>query len=193
MKRLLFIALVVLLASCQPAFINGKPDEYSPYFNVPVDSKIILRKAVTVPARDDSVYFQRGRVLRWQDVNVYGAYCSLKLADKRDASQTVNPDEFPVRRITQERRFRLGSSVSSGIQVASADMLRLAAIDNEDSGFTYEVLATVMFLRSERQSNVSEVACADWSTPQGITPISVNKIRQVLGDWFELQLAPTAP
>jgi hypothetical protein len=170
------------------------PNEASPYFTVPVDSRLVLRQAVTVPAGDDHVFFQRGRAMRWNEVNIYGTYCSLRLAVRRDIPQTINPDEFVVRKVSQERRFRLAHAPASGrIQVAALGRTSVAAIDTEDSGFTYEVLATVMSLQSSRQPDVSELACADWSTPQGVTPISVRRIRQALGDRIELQLARSTP
>jgi hypothetical protein len=192
MKHIVVILFAAVLAACQPAFINGVPNEASPYFTVPLDSKLVLRQALTVPAGEGSVYFQRGRVVRWSEVNVYGTYCSLKLSTKSSAPQTISPDELVVRRVSEERRFRLTRS-SPRVQVAALGRIPVASIDTDDSGFTYEVLATVMQLQSARQSDVTEMACADWSTPQGITPISVRKIRQTLGDWFDLRLAPVSP
>jgi len=178
MKHIALIGLTASLVACQPAFINGVPNEASPYFTVPVDSKVILRKSVTVPAGEETAFFQRGQAMPWNKVNQYGTYCSLKLAVRRDAPQTINPDELVVRKVTQENRFR----------VAYAPGTKLATLDT-DSSFTYEVLSTVMQVQSARQPDIKEMACADWSTPQGITPISVRKMRQALGDWADLQIA----
>lgn len=189
MKYIALIVLTTLLIACQSAFIDGVPNEASPYFTVPVDSTLSLRQMVTLPAGDNNIYFQRGRAMRWNEVNVYGAYCSLKLAVRRDVAQTVAPDDFAVREVSQERRFRLAQApLPRRTQLAALGLAQASVLEDDDSDSTYEVLATVMHLQSSRQPDVSEMACADWSTPQGITPISVRKMRQTLGEWFDLQI-----
>jgi hypothetical protein len=186
MTRIAFLFVAAILAACQPAFINGVPNEASPYFTVPDGSKLVLRQAVSVPARDQNIYFQRGQPMRWNRVNVYGTYCSLGTVGKRNAPQTINPDEFLIRKVSQERHFRLGyAPLLPRTQVA---MLAVVP-DIDDSSAAYEVLVTVMHLQSSKQPDVSELVCADWNTPQGVIPISVRKIRHTLGDWAELQIA----
>jgi len=177
-----FAALILsaALGACQPAFINGVPNENSPYFEVPVDSRLVLRDALEVPAREDSAYFQRGRTVRWYDVNIYGTWCVLKLAAKRDAPQTIQADEFVVGKVWSERRYYLGA----------APGVRLAAMSfDRDDGETYEVMATVMRLHSPRQPEVVQLVCADWGLPQGGTYLTVHKIRRTLGDYLRLELA----
>jgi hypothetical protein len=188
MKHIVPLIFTVTLVACQPAFINGVPNEASPYFTVPVDSKLVLRQAVTAPAGEANIYFQRGRVARWNEVNIYGAYCVLKLAVKRDVPQTINPDEFIVRNVSQERRFYLGyAPLPPSIHVAALGARSIADIDTQGSD-GYEILATVMQLQSTRQPDVSQLACADWSIPQGLHPITVSKIRQTLGESSTLHI-----
>lgn len=183
MKRLLLIIVTVGMAACQPAYINGVPNENSPYLSVSPDSKFVLRKAVTVPARDDSIFFQYGRAMPWSTVNIYNPNCWLKLQTKRDAAQTIEPDTFVATRVRTEPRFRLGYAPGT----------QLASVDNDNSDNTYEVLATVITLRSARQPDVSEMVCVDWQLPQGLHPITVRKMRAALSDWFDVMLAPSTP
>ncbi|HKQ30924.1 MAG TPA: hypothetical protein VJS66_06545 [Burkholderiales bacterium] len=194
MRFAAFVVFASLLGACQPAFINGVPNEDSPYFEVPVDSKLVLRRQLTVPARADGVYFQRGQAMPWSAVNIYGTYCFLKLVTRRDGSQTIEPDEFAMRKVGQERRLYLGYLPSTRIQVAAlgTDTMLTARVDSQGSD-GYEILAAVLYLQSSRQPDVSQLACADWSIPQGHHPISVRKIRQTLGDWFDLQIAKPVP
>jgi hypothetical protein len=181
MPRFVAIMLLAELGACQPAFVNGVPNENSPYFEVPVDTRLLLRGAIDVPARADSAYFQRGQTLPWYDVNIYGTWCVLKLAGKRDVPRTIQADEFAVRKVSSERRYYLGA----------APGMRLVATDfDRDNGESYEVMATVMHLHSPRQPDVSQLVCADWGLPQGGSYLTIHKIRRTLGDFFRLELPP---
>ena len=75
MKTLAVSALlIVLLAGCQGSLLQIDVDENSRYFRIPVDSKLILHRALVVPSRSDRLYFQKGMVSQFQSVNEYLPY-----------------------------------------------------------------------------------------------------------------------
>ncbi len=188
MRYFFLIAFAFSLAACQPAYLNGMPNENSPFFNIPVDSKLVLRSRLSVQAGDDGVYFQDGKAMRWSDVNIYRAYCALRIENKQ-TPQTVTPDTFIVAKTYNERFFKQVRGVEP-VQVAATGRIWLGGVDLNDRGDGgYDVMAMVMELRSARQPQVSRLICAEWRVPQGSTYITVAKTRQVLGDYFSLELA----
>lgn len=187
MRRIIILFLFILIPGCQSAYINGVPNERSPYFQVPVDSKLILQRAITIEPTLKSAYFQRGRMIPWHQVNEYGAYCALILERKRDVEQTVKPGKFMVQKVSNENLFTIAKAGNRNL-IPIAFKSRVADM-RDSNGETYEVLATVMELRSDTQPEVRRLTCADWGIPQGMPFLTVETIRQSLGDFFSLKLA----
>ncbi|MFQ6022174.1 MAG: hypothetical protein ACE5NW_05580 [Acidiferrobacterales bacterium] len=182
MMRFATLALmIIVLAGCQ-AFTNFNQrfygNEESPYFSVSVDSTLVLKQELTVPAKNASVWFQRGRaVTQFYEVHKYNPYCRLTLDTKRDVPQTIQPDEFVIRRVGQRDEFTVDGGF---IQVAEIP---------RDGGFeAFQVKATRMELRSESQPDVVRLTCASWGLPQDMSHVTIREIRQTLGDIFALQL-----
>jgi hypothetical protein len=190
-KHLVFAVVAAALVACEPAYLNGVPNENSPYFEVPVDSTLILLRAVSVPPGADGAYFQRGKAVPWSQVNIHGTYCFLKIGTRRDVAQTVEPDQFAIKKVTQERRFFLGRT-SPEYRITTPAVRLVGDFDSHDSG-GYEILVAGLSLQSARQPDVTQLGCGDWGIPQGDHPITVRKIRQTLGDWFELKIVPSRP
>lgn len=186
MWRFATLILLALLSACQPAYINGVPNERSPYFKVPVHSALTLHRKITIQRVQKAAYFQRGRVLPWYEVDLYGEYCALVMERQLDIEQSVMPDEFDILAVGYESFFSLVRAEKPGFMPAN---FRFVISEMKDSGEAYEVYATVMELRSDRQPDVRRLICADWSTPQGLHPITVETMRRTLGDFFTLHLA----
>ncbi len=193
MIRFLALALVVFVSACQTAYKDGRPNEDSPFHEVPVDSKLVLHQDLTIPARTTIVYLQRGQiVLKHHQVNRWGTYCELELSRKRDLPQTIDADEFDIYKVKQETVFGDGGF----IQLASRGLGfgGLAQFERGNDGRQlYEVIATRMALRSERQPDVQALVCASWHTAQAMSYLTIRKVRDTLGDIFSLQLAQGAP
>ena len=188
MQRLATLLLFVLIAACQPAYIHGRPNLNSPYFQVPTDSKLVLKQEVTVDAGQKSAYFQRGKLVKWFNVQKFEAYCALALDRKADAEQTVKPGEFDVYRVHNESLFTLAKKRN-----APTDDFRVQTVGMRDnSQDSYQVMAVLMELRSTTQSNVKRLTCASWVIPQGMQSVTVNGIRASLGDYATLNLPPMA-
>ena len=182
LRRIAALLLMALAAACETAYKDGVPNERSSYFEVPVDSKLVLHRSLEVPPGQGSAYLQRGKLLPWYDVNQYAPYCAIGLGARREVAQSVSPDEFVIRKVTQRFLFTL----------AAAPRFVRAAADRADDGMTYEVVGTVMEVHSARQPEVRALTCANWGLPQGRSYLTVENIRQALGSYFTLELAAPA-
>jgi hypothetical protein len=190
MHRLSALLLAVVLGACETAYKDGLPNERSPEFWVPVGSKLLLHRSIEIPPGQGAAYFQNGKLLRWYDVDQYGSYCALALPTRWDVAQRVSPDVFVVRKVSQRFLFTLAAAPPGPLRQAR---LVPAARDRDRDGMTYEVLATVMELHSERQPEVRALTCASWTLPQGRSNLTVEQIRRALGDYFTLELAERKP
>ncbi len=172
------LLLVALLAACETAYKDGRPNERSAEFWVPVDSKLVLHRRIEIAPGQGKAYLQNGRLLPWYDVNQYAPYCALALQASREVAQRVGADEFVVRKVSQRFLFTLAAGPLVRAQRERSDAM------------TYEVLATVMQVHSERQADVRALTCASWGLPQGRSYLTVEQIRRALGGYFTLELAP---
>ncbi len=186
--RHLAALMAIGLAACQPIYLkDGAPNENSPYFEVRVDSKLVLNRELTVPAQQRYLYFQHGRAMNFQDVNQYLPYCALELHTKRPGPQSVKPDTFAIHKV--DRRYQY-SLARAGLEVAQ--------MRDRGNGDPWSVVATLLELSSEKQSDVIRLVCAHWGVPQNMSYLTVADIRRSLGELFALELAqpgarPAAP
>jgi hypothetical protein len=196
MKRMLAFTLLLLVWGCQPAFINGRPNEHSPAFRVPSGSRLVLQKQVVVPAWQNQVYFQDGRDMLWRSVNIYRPYCTLKTAYRQEVDRVIQPDTFTVKQSATERFFkqvRLRHGNPPVLPVSTGQTLLAASARESQGAMDYEVVAIVMTLGSGAQPEVVSMICADWGLPQDSAHITVAKIRSALGDYFTLELPSIEP
>jgi hypothetical protein len=168
-----------LLVGCQPAYLkDGRPNENSPYFEIPVGSKFVLHQTLTIRPYSRNVFFQNGRALPFFDVNEFIDYCALTLYAQKQAPQTVKPDTFTVTKVYREYLY----------QLASAPVV-LAQMFQDKDGDTWHVLATQMELQAKDQPDVIRLTCAAWGLPQDISNVTLAGIRKSLGDVATLELA----
>ena len=188
--RLLALLLVALLAACETAYKDGLPNERSTEFWVPADSRLVLHRSIDVPPGQGAAYLQNGKLLPWYDVDQYGTYCALAVPARWDAAQRVSPDVFVVRKVSQRFLFTLAAAPSAqpGPPLRQARLVR-ARRESGSESMTYEVLATVMDIHSERQPETRALTCASWGLPQGRSNLTVERIRRALGAYFTLELA----
>ena len=187
MDRIPRLAMVLLLAAwlaaCETAYKDGVPNERSPWFVVPVASKLVLHRSIEVAPGQGAAYLQNGRLLPWYDVDQHGAYCALSVPARWDVAQLVTPGEFVVRRVSQRPLFTLAAAQGGALR-------RVAAREGDGDGMTYEVLATVLDIHSQQQPEVRALTCASWCLPQGRMCNTVADIRRALGPYFTVELAP---
>ena len=183
MARLAMLAAMTLLCACQTSYIGN---ENSPYYRVPVGSKLVLHESVAIPPYQAAVFLQGGQIEPLSQINQYYPYCKFEVWKIRDVPQTVKPDEFVITKVAQEithsvstDRIRLaGVSVGIGVQMGLGD-----------DGASVETYATRMNLRSEKQPDVFRLSCGQWAYPATGQHVTINEMRVVLGKLFTLQVA----
>ena len=179
--RIGVVVVGVFLAGCLGYYdrhIYG--NEKSPYFKVPVDSRLALDQELIIPANTDRIYFQHGQVRSFQDTNEYLAYCALQMRTRKDTAQTVRPDEFVV-----EKSYR-----QTIYQLALGEPLLLAQVGGGGDGvMEYRVMVTIMELLSTSQPDVIRLTCGKWDLPPDAPHITIRDMREELGNIFRLVLA----
>ena len=180
--RIALLAAGLLLAGCQPAYVDGEPNPESPYYSPPTGSVLEIRQPLDVPARSDRVYFQRGDTMPWHEVNQYSAYCALRLENKASEPRRIAPGTYTVREVSTQHLFQLAQADTGVVPV------RGVAFDgSDDSREDYQVLAMVLALDGPDQQ-VEALACADWGLPQVMRRVTLESIGRSLGDHAELRL-----
>ncbi len=173
MRYVAGVALAFLLAACQTAAYRG--DENSPYFTVPVGTRLVLHRELVIPADRVDVYLQGGRVLGYAEVNPHHPFCTFDVRRRLGTPQTVAPDEFAVTKATQDVFY---SRHVPGTVLAS------------DGSPSFEIYSTILALHSDRQPQVVNLTCAQWQYPPLQRHVTINEMRQALGALFTLRLAP---
>ena len=182
LRSVFWILVGLLISGCSTSGQNPRwyGNESSSNFRVPVDSELVLNRELIVVPRSQRVFFQRGRVLaRHHEVNRYQPWCVLRLDRRRDVEVRITPDEFAIRDVRRQYLNRV--ALLGPIQVAQRRRTGTSA--------AYEVFASLMELRSERQPDVANLACTRWRRPTNSFHVTIRNIRETLGDVFSLELA----
>lgn len=183
MRYVAVLVLVLVISACQTTAYQG--DETSPFYLVPVGSRLVLNRALTVPANDAGVYIQNGEVARsFWGVKSHYPYCALDMRKRLVAAQTVQPDEFTITRVSQETVYSVRADFT---RLARLSFVHVADTEQGD-GASYQIYATVMTLHSERQPDVMRLTCAQWQYPPLQQHVTIAEMRKTLGDLFTLRL-----
>lgn len=179
MARALLVLVLAVLSGCQ---IVPERSENSPYYPVPVGSKLVLNEPLTFPAGDVSLYVQ-GKPLSYFGANKYYAYCKFELWTRLDKARTIQPDTFTITRVSRESRYtrrQTPSTMTAAYRTVSRD---------DSGGVGYETTSWVMYLHSDKQPDVYRITCEHWQEPIEARPLSIAEMRTAFGDVFTLELA----
>lgn len=185
-RALMLMVVVVLLGACQTSY-QGNED--SPYYKVPVGSRLILNNDIAIPPYKAGVYIQGGLILPLSQLNKYYPHCKFEVLTIRDAPQTVKADTFVIEKVVQE----ITDTVDSGqLRLAGASTgIGILNVSHDDDGLNVQAYATLLNLHSERQPDVFRLSCGQWAYPNQGQQVTINEIRKALGNLFTLQLAPS--
>jgi len=183
MRCFMLLAAALLLSACQTSY-EGNED--SPYYRVPVGSKLILRQEVTIPPHLAGIFLQYGQIKPLSQINQYYPHCKFEVWKLRDAPQAVKPDEFTITKVTQE----ITQSVSAGnILLADVSIGIGMHVGGRDDGGSLDTYVTRLNLRSPMQPDVFRLSCGQWSYPSTGQHVTISEMRKALGDVFTLTLA----
>ncbi len=180
MRHLIAILLTALLAACQ----TGPYPVDSPFYEIPVGSRLILKRPLEFPPDTVSITFGQGpSASYWSGAD---DTCTFQLYRKSDQAQRVEPDSFEIVKVSRSsNRFASAPAPTGWVRVGIG-----AGAGGGPSRYFYE---TNLFLRSEKQPNVYLMACEHvWWTSDSVfraRHMTVAEIRAILGDTFSLELA----
>lgn len=185
----------VLLAGCATTYAYN---EDSPDTKVPAGSVLALTKSITIPPGRRSVYILGGRVVSFNDVNIYYPYCQFRLRKIGDHPRVVQPGSFRVLSTKQwdeysQNRPRVRLAAAGGRGGAGTGVDARAVMN--DGGPSIISQATILKLASQSEPQVDDMVCQHWGD-QGQTPhLTIHQIRDTLAPLFELrvQRPPSKP
>jgi len=179
MNRFIFsigLLAAVLLIACDNS--QALRDENSQFFSVPLGSTFTLNREITIQPDQTSVYLQNGKIELVGNVDFYRPHCKFELFTISEQARIVKPDTFVVTRIV-DRREDVSTQwpLYAGLGLARGD------------GPIHLTFSTTMYLESRIQPDVFRMNCKQWDWPSIGDFLSINQMRQALGDYFTLKLA----
>lgn len=176
------ISILGQLVGCQTVPIDPLN---SPFYSVPVSSRLILHKPVDIEPEQVSAWFQYGKHLPKKQLNYYYPHCKFETWTKLDTAKVVQPDTFIIHKVV-----RWDDYAAQPVQLAGLG-LGIGFSFGGDGGPAHLNMATEMFLRSAQQPDVYRLICSHWEEPSRGNHLTISQMRQALGEWFTLQLADT--
>ncbi len=183
MRRMAILTVVIFLAACQTASYEG--NEGSPYYKVPIGSKLILRQDIVIPPHAAGIYLQGGKIAPLAQVNQYYPHCKFEVLKLKDTPQTIQPDEFSIKKVVQETTHSVGLDRLQSAAVSIGVGIHIGMDDDHSTLMTY---VTRLDLHSEKQPDVFRLSCGLWAYPPQGQHVTIREIRQVLGNVFTLGL-----
>lgn len=168
--------ILALLGACQ----TYAPSEDSPYYAVPVGSRLVLNRALTIPPDRASVYIQRGQIVPFTTLDDYDPHCRFELSTVGPRPQRVEPDEFVVHQVRQE--------INVSRAFARPGLLLALGGDDRDRPDS-KLHSRILYLRSAKQPDVLRIACMRWHGVAFSRHLSIREIRDTLSELFTLELA----
>lgn len=182
MKTPLLILLVLALTGCQT---TAEFPVTSPYFQIPIGSRLVLNQAIEIPPNAATVRLQFGKIVSRFHTQEFEPVCVFESKIVGKTAQLIAPDSFEIIRVRQD-----SSAISA--QAAPSSGLIKAFWRSDDGGGSRQYYKTEMSLRSTKQPQILFMTCQQAWEPGGsldLRPLTVAEIRQALGDYFSLRLA----
>ena len=177
-KSILSICLIftVLLGACDNSQLVK--DENSQFYSVSPGSTFTLNRELTIQPDQTSVYLQYGKIELVGDIDFYKPHCKFELYTISEQARIVRPDTFVVTRIVdQSEDVSTEWPMYAGLGLAYGEY---------PVHLTY---STTMYLESGVQPDVFRMTCKWWDDPALGEDLSINEMRQALGEYFTLRLA----
>ena len=177
-KYLFWLASVyaAFLTACANSQVVGNED--SQFVSVSPGSTFSLSREVTIQPNQTSVYLQNGGIELYENIDIFQPHCKFELYAISEQARTVRPDSFAVTRIVDRiNEVSKGSPRYASLAVAVG------------GGPMHKTYSTKMYLESTLQPDVFRMDCMQWDWVNMGKYVSINQMRQALGDYFTLTLA----
>lgn len=169
----LMLSSLPALTACSAPPVKD-PDSF--LYSVPVGSKLILNKEITIPANLARRYFQNGRAIQKNELNIYYPHCSILMNTLVDYERVIKSTVFNIYKVEDQRDY-----AQRRVYVASS------FLSNMD-GPTIIGYASLYYLRSPDEPDVRSLECVRWDDPVHIQFLSINEVKKTLGVYFSLEI-----
>ena len=167
----LFIYSTLILTSCSNPAIK---DFDSNLYSVPAGSTLNLNKPITIPANLARRYFQNGIAINEKDINIYYPHCSLLMNTLVDFRRTIEPTTYEIYKIVDDEEH------------AERSVYFASTVISDGEGASIIAYVSYYYLRSNDSSDVRSLECLQWDYPAEVEYLSINEIKQSLGNYFTL-------
>jgi len=165
-----------LLSACDNSQVVK--DENSQFYSVSPGSTFTLNREVTIQPDNTSIYLQNGKIELVKNIDFYKPNCKFELYTISEQARQVKPDTFVVTKVVdQSEDVSAKWPTYAGLGMALGD------------GPVHLTFSTTMYLESKLQPDVFRMSCKRWDWPATGEYLSINEMRQALGDYFTLTLA----
>jgi len=162
-QRILLPITLLVLGGCA-----GQHDPDSPYYAIPPDTKITVRKPFRIPPGTAHVMFQNGKIADSNKLNAVDYWytnCRFEVRIRGDASQTIEPDTFSIRKIENNNDPVSGRSVVN-------------------------YYTTFYLVPTKKTPHVLYLTCAQYDGPLDFDYPSIPQMRKAWGDYLDILLPP---
>ena len=183
-KKYLCLFALLLLTACES---NPVKDEQSVFYAVPVGSMLTLNQQVTISGDKVAIYVQDSEILRYREVDKYRPNCKFEIYTISEQPRNVQPDRFEIIKVVDEIET---SALQKDMMFASVDFLArggIQAMGMLDHSLVFNY-ATMMYLRSDKQTDVYRMTCQHWEAVADDKHLSIAQMRQAMGDIFTLKI-----
>jgi hypothetical protein len=183
MKIHLVVFLTLCLSACQTT--DAQFPVSSPYFQIPIGSRLVLQQAIEIPPSFATVRLQFGKIVSRFHAQDFEPLCVFESRLVGKTAQRIAPDSFEIIRVRHD---------NNSLSAQAAPQSGFIKVHTSDGGgSSRQYYKTELFLRSVKQPQILDMTCQiAWELGSGgldPRPLTVAEIRQALGDYFSLQLA----
>ena len=171
-----FLAICVFALVSMTGCHHHNIDSFdSPFYKVPINSKLILNQDIVIPPNRARVLIQNGKILPRNQIDRYYPYCEFEIRTLGEQEQVIRADEFVVIRLKQDVEGSLNNVMHASI--------------SNDRGSIIVAYNTMYYLESIRQPDVLRLMCMYWTDDSLDHYLTHNETKQALGELFSFQLA----
>lgn len=178
MHKLFTLLIVATFTGCAV----GPYPVSSPYYRIPVGSRLILKQPLTISANTARVYIQYGKVITQKENDQYYAHCWFLSRKVLNTAQTINPTTFFV---TNTQKYEDDVLLKSSNLFAS---LRINAGMSHGGSLTAMEYSTELTITSDSAPDIFKFVCNRWEDPVDAWHLTVSQIQETLGEIAEIQL-----
>jgi hypothetical protein len=150
-RRLAILVFATFLVSC--ASSSGGSGNY--IYTISKGDKFILKKDLTIAARDAHVVLQDGEIMKFANIEKYAPFCRFEVNTK--GAQVIKPGTFTVTKVAQQ--------------------------DPEVLPRVYNYIVK-FHLTATNNPNIRSLACGSWGSATE-TYLTFPEMQQALGGYFE--------